>query len=182
MSDTPAPPVININAGFLSRGSIANRVRELGTEIAKHYRVTEGRLLIIGLLKGSFIFLADLVRTIQVPHKVDFMIVSSYGTGTQSSGRVDLHYTPKGLQDYHVLVVADVLDSGTTLTRVCEVLREQRPRSLEACVLINKNTDAGRLTHPRFIGFNVTAPGFLVGYGMDYAEAHRHLPYVMRLK
>ncbi len=169
------------NSGFISRGTIADRVRDLGTEIRAHYEHKEEPLVIVGLLKGAFIFMADLVRHIHHPLSVDFMIVSSYGNEQKSSGWVKLKYTPTDLQDKHILVVDDILHTGTTLRRVCQILQDQRPKSLEACVLLNRNTDAGRLLHPLFVGFNLTHTGFLVGYGLDDAEGKRNLPYIMRL-
>jgi hypoxanthine phosphoribosyltransferase len=160
--------------------TIAKRVRELGREISAAY--PEGELLVLGLLKGSFVFLADLVREIQRPLHVDFLIASSYGDATVSSGTVKLVYDPETeLSGKHIILVEDIVDSGRTLQRLVTLLNERSPRSIAICALLNKNI-ATELTHPvRFTGFD--APNeFLVGYGLDHAEDFRHVPYVASLK
>lgn len=160
--------------------TIAKRVRELGREISAAY--PDGELLVLGLLKGSFVFLADLVREIQRPLHVDFLIASSYGDATVSSGTVKLVYDPETeLSGKHIILVEDIVDSGRTLQRLVTMLKERSPRSIAICALLNKNI-ASELTHPvRFTGFD--APNeFLVGYGLDHAEDFRHVPYVASLK
>lgn len=158
---------------------IARRVAELGAEISRAYRV-EDRLLVIGLLKGSFIFLADLVREIALPLHVDFLVASSYGAGTTSSGDVRLLYDPaSSLQGRAVLLVEDIIDSGTTLQRLVPRLSARGPASLDVCALLHKRVDSGQAA-PRWVGFD--APNeFLVGYGLDHAEGFRHLPYIASL-
>lgn len=159
---------------------IANRVRELGAEITAHY--AEGELLVLGLLKGSFIFLGDLVRQIQRPLQVDFLVAASYGDGTTSSGNVRLAYDPETkLEGKHILLVEDIVDSGRTLNRLMDVLSTRHPQSLEICALLHKHV-AEHLQYPvRFAGFD--APNeFLVGYGLDHAENFRHLPYIASLQ
>ncbi len=156
------------------------RVAELGEAITRAY--PDGDLLVLGLLKGSFIFLGDLVRCIQRPIKVDFLVASSYGNETQSSGFVRLVYDPETeLEGKHILLVEDIVDSGRTLSRVMEVLRQRNPRSLEICALLDKHI-ATHLAYPsKFVGFD--APNeFLVGYGLDHAESFRHLPYIASLQ
>jgi hypoxanthine phosphoribosyltransferase len=163
-----------------SADQIAHRVQELGSEIETAY--PNGDLLVLGLLKGSFIFVSDLVREVRRPLQVDFLIVSSYGTETVSSGHVRLVYDPQAeLEGRHILLVEDIVDSGRTLSRVIEVLRERQPASIEVCALLDKH-HATHLDHPpRFVGFD--APNeFLVGYGLDHAENFRHLPYIASLK
>ena len=159
---------------------IATRVQELGDEVSEAY--PNGDLLVLGLLKGSFIFLSDLVRQVRRPLQVDFLVASSYGSGTVSSGHVNLVYDPQAeLEGRHLLLVEDIVDSGRTLSRVIEVLKERNPASIEVCALLDKH-HATHLTHPpRFIGFD--APNeFLVGYGLDHAENFRHLPYIASLE
>jgi hypoxanthine phosphoribosyltransferase len=159
---------------------IQRRVHELGEEITNAY--VDGDLLVLGLLKGSFVFLADLVRQIRRPLHVDFLVAASYGTGTESSGNVRLVYDPETiLEGKHILLVEDIVDSGRTLTRLVDLLQARNPRSLEICALLHKHV-ATSLRHPtRFVGFD--APNeFLVGYGLDHAENFRHLPYVASLK
>jgi hypoxanthine phosphoribosyltransferase len=154
---------------------IAHRVAELGAAIGEHY--ASGDLLVIGLLKGSFVFLADLIRTISRPLHVDFVIAASYGASTTSSGRVQLLYQPETSVDgKHVLLVEDIVDSGNTLNRLAQLFRAWNPRSLEVCTLLHKKS-ARLETPPRFVGFE--APdAFLVGYGLDHAEDFRHLPFI----
>ena len=159
---------------------IANRVRELGEEIAKAY--PDGDLLVLGLLKGSFIFLSDLVREIRRPLQIDFLVAASYGDSTVSSGTVKLVYDPETeLGGKHILLVEDIVDTGRTLNRLMDLLQARKPRSLEICALLHKHV-AAELRHPtRFVGFD--APNeFLVGYGLDHAENFRHLPYIASLQ
>ena len=162
-----------------SEGKISERVRQLGDDVTAAY--PEGDLLVLGLLKGSFIFVSDLVRQVRRPLQVDFLVVSSYGAEKVSSGNVRLVYDPQAeLEGRHILLVEDIIDSGRTLGRVIEVLEERKPASIEVCALLDKH-HATHLTHPpRFVGF--TAPNeFLVGYGLDHAENFRHLPYIASL-
>jgi hypoxanthine phosphoribosyltransferase len=160
--------------------AIAARVRELGAEITAAY--PDGELLVLGLLKGSFIFLSDLVRTINRPLQVDFLVASSYGDAMQSSGVVRLVYDPETeLRGKHILVVEDIVDSGRTLQRLVELLSARHPASISICALLHKHI-AEHLTAPvRFVGFDAP-PEFLVGYGLDHAEHFRHVPYVASLE
>jgi hypoxanthine phosphoribosyltransferase len=162
-----------------SEEAIAARVRELGDSITESYP-DSGDLLLLGLLKGSFIFLADLVRTIRRPLQVDFIVASSYGSGTESSGNVRLLYDPEAdLRGRHVILVEDIVDSGTTMNRLIPLLETRGPSSLEICALLHK-----RLTtlerEPRWVGFDAPQE-FLVGYGLDHAEDLRHLPFIASL-
>ncbi|HWZ57966.1 MAG TPA: hypoxanthine phosphoribosyltransferase [Gemmatimonadaceae bacterium] len=159
--------------------TIAARVGELGAEITDYYK--DGELLLLGLLKGSVIFFSDLVRRIARPLQVDFLVASSYGQGTESSGIVQLVYDPETrIEGKHILVVEDIVDSGRTLSRLMGVLQERRPRSLDVCALLHKHV-ATELQWPvRFVGFDAPHE-FLVGYGLDHAENFRHLPYIASL-
>ncbi len=160
--------------------AIAQRVAELGQEIAEFY--PEGDLLVIGLLKGSFIFVADLVRRIARPLEVDFMIAASYGTGTTSSGNVRLLYdSGTTLEGKHILLVEDIVESGNTLKRVNTLIEARNPQSLETCTLLDKNRSRRQGVQPRFVGFDAP-PDFLVGYGLDHAEDFRHLPYIASIE
>lgn len=158
---------------------IATRVAELGREISAAY--PDGDLLVLSLLKGSFMFAADLVRQITRPLHVDFIVAASYGAGTVSSGNVRLLYDPEtNMEGKHVLLVEDIVDSGRTLQKLVELLETRRPKSLEICSLLHKQI-AEHLQHPvRFVGFDAP-PEFLVGYGLDHAENFRHVPYVASL-
>lgn len=160
--------------------TIAARVRELGAEITTHYQA--GELLLLGTLKGSFMFLADLVRTIERPHQIDFLVAASYGSGTTSGGEVRMLYEPEvAFEGQHVLVIEDIVDSGTTLNRLVRLLEARNPVSLEVCTLLHKRLAARVVLEPRFVGFEAPAD-FLVGYGLDFAEDYRHLPYIGKLK
>jgi len=159
---------------------IAARVREMGAEITAAY--PEGELLMLGLLKGSFIFLSDLVREVERPLQVDFLVASSYGDSTVSSGNVRLLYDPETeLEGKHIILVEDIVDTGRTLSRLMDLLQARKPRSVEICALLHKHI-ATELRYPtRFIGFD--APNeFLVGYGLDHAENFRHVPYIASLQ
>ena len=160
-------------------GTIANRVAELGQAITAAY--PDGELLVLGLLKGSFIFLSDLVRRIDRPLQVDFLVAASYGAGTVSSGEVRLLYDPETtLTGRHILLVEDIVDTGRTLNRLVELLRERRPRSLEICALLHKHVAERLVLDAKFVGFDAPR-AFLVGYGLDHAENFRHLPYIASL-
>lgn len=160
--------------------TIAARVEAMGAEITEAY--PDGELLVLGLLKGSFIFLSDLVRTIQRPIQIDFLVAASYGDGKVSSGNVRLLYDPETrLEGKHILLVEDIVDSGRTLGKVMEVLEERGPASLEVCALLDKGLSTHLKHPPRFVGFQAPAE-FLVGYGLDHAENFRHLPYIASLK
>jgi len=162
-----------------STEQIDRRVRELAAEISAAYEVRD-RLLVLGFLKGAFIFMADLVRAITLPHQVDFLVASSYGPGEVSTGEVRLLYDPaSSLEGRAVLVVEDIVDSGTTLRLLLPRLQARGPSSLEICALLHKRLDAVE-AEPRWVGFD--APNvFLVGYGLDHGEDFRHLPYIASL-
>ena len=163
-----------------SADQIARRVKELGDAVSEAY--PDGELLVLGLLKGSFIFVSDLVRQVHRPLQIDFLVVSSYGTEMVSSGNVRLVYDPQAeLRGHHILLVEDIVDSGRTLGRVMEVLPEREPASIEVCALLDKKKSTLLPHPPRFVGFD--APNeFLVGYGLDHAENFRHLPYIASLE
>ena len=158
--------------------TIADRVREMGREITRAYPA--GDLLLLGLLKGSFIFMADLARAIERPLQVDFMVASSYGKGTTSSGNVRLLYDPAtDLAGKHVLVVEDIIDTGTTLQRLLSLLARAaagQPGSLRPA------RQEDRAPHPRgaLRGFRLSAR-IPRGYGLDHAENYRHLPFIADL-
>jgi hypoxanthine phosphoribosyltransferase len=160
--------------------AIAARVQELGAEITDAY--PDGELLVLGLLKGSFIFLSDLVRTIERPIQVDFLVASSYGDAKVSSGTVRLLYDPETrLEGKHILLVEDIIDTGKTLRRLMTLLGARRPRSLAICALLDKQIAVDVRPELRFVGFRAP-PAFLVGYGLDHAENYRHLPFIADLE
>jgi hypoxanthine phosphoribosyltransferase len=160
---------------------IATRVEEMGQEIGESYPVGEP-LLVLGLLKGSFIFMADLVRQIVRPLTLDFLVAASYGSGTATSGDVQLLYDPENtLHDKHVILVEDIVDSGTTMNRLIPMLAARRPRSLEICALLHKHIAADLVREPHWVGFDAPQE-FLVGYGLDHSENFRNLPFIGSLK
>jgi len=159
-----------------TRDEIQERVTEMAAEITEAYRA-EDQILVLGLLKGSFIFLADLVRQIRHPLQVDFLVASSYGNATTTSGEVNLLYDPEAsVENRSVILVEDIIDSGTTMNRLMPMLEDRGPRSLEVCALLHKRV-AKLDREPRWVGFDAPLE-FLVGYGLDYGEEFRHLPFI----
>ena len=156
---------------------IARRVDALAAGIEAAFRESE-RLVVVGLLRGSFVFVADLVRRLSLPLEVDFLEVASYGAGTESSGEVrilkDLR-TP--IEGRDVLVVEDIVDTGRTLARVLDLLAARRPARLEVCALLSKPARREVEVPVRWIGFEIPDV-FVVGYGIDYAQENRNLPWI----
>ena len=164
----------------ISQEEIQNRVRELGAQITRDY---QGRpVVFIGVLKGAFIFLADLVRAVNLPDvEIDFVRLASYGKSDTSSGEVkitkDIELTIKGKD---VIIVEDIVDTGYTLKYLEEVLRLHEPRSVKVCCLIDKAERRKAEVNIDYCGFKVPK-GFLVGYGLDFAEKWRHLPGIYEI-
>jgi hypoxanthine phosphoribosyltransferase len=158
---------------------LARRVRQLGAEITRDY---DGRdLLLIGVLKGAVFFLSDLMRNIEVPCEVDFMAVASYGSATESSGVVRiLKDLDAPIDGRDVVIVEDIVDSGLTLNYLLRNLKARGPASLEVCALLTKPERREVELVPRYVGFEIPNR-FAVGYGLDYAEKFRNLPYVATL-
>jgi hypoxanthine phosphoribosyltransferase len=157
--------------------TIAARVAEMGHEISEAYAQNEP-LLVLGLLKGSFIFMSDLVRHIHRPLHLDFIVASSYGSGTVTSGDVNLLYDPSiSLESKHIVLVEDIVDSGTTLSRLVPMLERRGPLSLEICTLLHKHIAANLIREPRWVGFDAPHE-FLIGYGLDHSEDFRNLPFI----
>ena len=155
---------------------LKQRVRSLGEEITAEY---DGRdLLLVGVLKGAVFFLADLMRHIDLPCELDFMAVASYGSATESSGVVRiLKDLDAAIEGRDVLIVEDIVDSGLTLQYLLRNLGARGPRSLEVCALLTKPERRRVELSPRYVGFEIP-DRFVVGYGLDYAERYRNLPYV----
>jgi hypoxanthine phosphoribosyltransferase len=165
---------------LVSADEVQRRVAELGREITADY---EGRsLLLVGVLKGAVFFLSDLMRYIDAPVEVDFMAVASYGSATDSSGVVRiLKDLDASIEDRDVLIVEDIVDSGLTLQYLLRNLGSRNPRSLEVCALLTK-PDRRKVDLPtRYVGFEIPNR-FVVGYGLDYDERHRNLPFVAALE
>lgn len=156
---------------------IKNRIKELSSEINKFYTTTT-KLLVVGLLRGSFVFIADLAREINVPVEIDFMTVSSYGNSMVSSHNVRiLSDLNTDIKNTDVLLVEDIIDTGHTLNQVIKMLNEREPKSLEVCCLLNKSSRRETDINVNWVGFDIPDE-FVVGYGIDYAQNNRNLPYI----
>lgn len=170
----------DIKEVLLTESDLNNKISQIGEMISKDY---EGReLVLIGVLKGSVMFMADLMKKIEIPCSMDFMAVSSYGNSTKSTGVVrilkDLDF---GIEGKDVLIVEDIIDTGVTLKYLVEYLKARKPNSLEICSLLNKQDRRKADISAKYIGFEVP-DFFLVGYGLDYAEKYRNLPFIGILK
>ena len=163
---------------MISAEDIQHKVKQLGEQINAHYAKSDNELVLIGLLRGSVIFMADLCRAIEKPHELDFMTVSSYGSGTVSSRDVKILKDLDGeIFGKDVLVVEDIIDSGNTLSKVMEILQTRNPNSIELCTLVSKPSRREIDLTVKFLGFEVE-DRFIVGYGLDYDQKYRHLPYI----
>src|SRR5690349_22704665 len=174
------PPDESIGEILVQPDELQHRIRQLGEEISRDYAGRD--LLLIGVLKGAVFFLADLMRRIEVPCEVDFMAVSSYGSSTDSSGVVRiLKDLDAPLEGRDVLIVEDIVDSGLTLQYLMRTLETRGPASLEVCALLTKPERRLVETPARYVGFEIPDK-FAIGYGLDYAERYRNLPYVATLQ
>ena len=176
MTSVPA----DVGEVLIDEDALRSRIVELGAEISTDY---EGRdLLLVGVLKGAIFFISDLMRELTVPCEIDFMAISSYGAATDSSGVVrilkDLDINIAGR---HVLVVEDIIDSGLTLSYLMRNLKARKPASLEICALLTKPERREIDVPVRYVGFEIPNK-FVIGYGLDFAERYRNLPYVAVLR
>lgn len=164
---------------LLSEQEIKSRVAELGGMISEDYAGKD--LLVIGILKGAIIFLSDLVRSITIPSYFDFIDVSSYGNSTTSSGEVRiLKDVDQQIENRHVLIVEDIIDTGLTLDYLVRMLNSRGPASLKICTLLDKPSRRVTPVYVHYRGFSITND-FVVGYGLDFGERYRNLPYIMAL-
>lgn len=170
----------DIESIFLDKEVIANRVRELGAEISKDFAGEE--VMLVGILKGASIFLSDLVREISLPAYIDYMVVSSYGNSAETSGVVRII---KDLEDdidgKNIIIVEDIIDTGLTLEYLRKNLLSRNPKSLKICTLLDKPARREREIKVDYKGFEVPDE-FIIGYGIDYAEKYRNLPFIGLLK
>ena len=159
---------------------IQRRVAELGREISVDYDHTTP--VLVSVLKGAVVFLADLMRHISIPNEIDFMSVSSYQGGTQSTGVVKILMDLKtNITDRDVLIVEDIIDTGLTLTYLEKILRARKPRSLRVCTLLNKADARTEDLEIDYVGFDIPNE-FVIGYGLDYDEKYRNLPFIGVMK
>lgn len=173
--------MLNDLAGVMfDEAALAAKCREMGRALTRDYAGRD--LLVVGILKGSVMFFADLVRQIGIPLNVDFMVVSSYGSGTESSGRISIKKDLSAdIRGRHVLLVEDIVDSGVTMSRLMEELAGREPASIKLCALLSKPSRRQAEVRLDYCGFEVPDE-FLVGYGLDYAEKYRNLPVIGILK
>lgn len=172
MTTLPTPNVL------ISEQQIANRTSELANAINAHYQQSDKPLVLIGLLRGSVLFMADLCRKINKPHELDFMTASSYAKGTTTSGDVKILKDLDGdIAGKDVLIVEDIIDSGLTLSKVVQMLSTRNPHSIEICTLISKPARRQVAINVKFLGFEIE-DRFIVGYGLDYEQKYRHLPFI----
>ena len=165
------PPVL------ISEADIEKRVAELAEQVSSDYR-NKGDLVLVGVLKGSFIFLADLSRRLTIPRTIEFIAVSSYGDSSASTGAVRLVMDVRGnIENRHVLIIEDIVDTGHTLSYLIGVLESHRPASIRTCALLHKADAAEVDVNIDYIGFGI-GDEWVVGYGLDFAERDRTLPYI----
>ena len=170
----------DIERVLFTEEALRARVGELAQQINRDLAGKEP--VLISVLRGSFIFMADLVRAIELPCRVDFMAVSSYGSGTTSSGQVKITKDlSESIEGRDILVVEDILDSGNTLSYLLKLLQARRPASIRLCTLLDKPSRRTKPIQADYVGFQVEDL-FVVGYGLDYAERYRNLPYIGILK
>lgn len=170
----------DIEKVLFSEEVLIKRIKELGNEVSKDY---EGKdLLVVGILKGSVIFAAELIKNISIPCEIDFMAVSSYGNSTETSGVVRiLKDLDQHIEGKEILIVEDIVDTGVTLTYLLKYLKARKAKSVEIVSLLNKPARRKTELDVKYIGFEVP-DGFIVGYGIDYAEKYRNLPFIGILK
>ena len=170
----------DITAVLFDEEQIRARTLELGSRIAKEY---EGKVpVLIGILKGGFMFMADLIRAIDIKMEVDFMAISSYGSGVTSSGAVKIRKDiDVNIEGRHVIVIEDIIDTGLSIRYIRDYLMRHKPSSVKVCVLLNKPEAHAKDLNIDYVGFNV-GNEFVVGYGLDYDGLYRNLPYIGILK
>ncbi len=171
----------NIERVLYTEEELKDCVNRLGAQITKDY-ADKDKILLVSVLRGSYIFMADLSRAIQLPCLIDFMSVSSYGAGTTSSGQVEIKKDISfSIDGYHVIIVEDILDSGNTLYYLMDVLKARKAASIRICTLLDKPERRVKPITADYYGFLVP-DAFVVGYGLDYNQQYRNLPYIGILK
>ena len=170
----------DIKKVLIDESELKSIVKRLGAEITADYK--DKNVLLIGILKGSVIFMADLMREIDVPCNIDFMAVSSYGNGTESSGRVKINKDlDNDIQGKDIIIIEDILDSGKTLYYIRDILSARKPSSIKICTLFDKPERREADINADYVG-SLVPNEFIVGYGLDYSEYYRNLPFIGVLK
>jgi len=165
---------------IISQKNLEKKVRQLGRQISANYKGKNP--ILVGILKGSFIFLADLVRQINIPHEVDFISVGSYGSSTQGSGVVRLiKDLSVNIVGRNVVIIEDIVDSGLTLKYIRDNLLSRKPKSVSILTLLEKKQRRPQRIPIKYVGFSIPSD-FVVGYGLDYDEKYRNLPFIAKLK
>lgn len=178
----PNPPLTkDLVRVLIDEESISRRVEELANEINQNYKDITEPLILVGVLKGSFIFLADLVRKLRIPHVVDFIAISSYGAKGDKRGEVRLLMdTRENLSDHHVLIIEDILDSGNTLSYLIKTFRARNVKTVSTAVFLDKPERHEVPVDIEYMGFAIPDV-WVVGYGLDYKERYRTLPYIAEM-
>jgi hypoxanthine phosphoribosyltransferase len=170
----------NIAEILITEEQLRAKIAELGEQITQYYQ--NKNLLLLGTLKGAVPFIADLTRAINLPLEIDYMAVASYGDATHSSGVVRILKDLEGpIDQKHILIIEDIIDSGLTLHYLMDVIRRRNPLSLRVCTLLNKERERVKQIETDYVGFYIPDK-FVVGYGLDYAQRYRNLPYIGVLK
>lgn len=161
---------------IITQEQMRNRIRELGRQISTDY--TGKDLVLVGVLKGAYAFFADLARAIRIPVRVDFIVVTSYGTGAKTSGKVKLvTELTEQIKNKDVLLVEDIVDSGLTVQYLMKALARRKPKSINVCTLLSKPERRVVDVHVQYIGFKIPDQ-YVIGYGLDYQQKYRNLPYL----
>jgi hypoxanthine phosphoribosyltransferase len=164
---------------LFSRREIQKKIKELAGTISRDYKNEE--LVLVGVLKGAFVFMSDLVRNLTIPVKLDFVRLASYGNQSKSKGKIHLTKSIElPIRDKHILVVEDIIDTGLTMKFLLDFLNKENPRSIRVCALIDKTERREVPLMVDYVGFSIPK-GFIIGYGLDFDEQHRHLPGLYHL-
>ena len=168
---------------LINEDEISKIVSDLGQRITNEYKDSDKPLIVIIILKGSLIFASDLIRKIELPLEVEFMKVSSYGAGTKNSGEIKIHLdlNREHLEDYNILIIEDIVDSGRTLSRLTQLLKNRNANNVKTCTLLDKPSRREVEFVPDFSGATIPDE-FVIGYGLDFDEKYRNLPFVGILK
>ena len=173
----------DIKTVLFNEKELAEITAKLGKTITDEYKASDKPLVVIVILKGSLIFASDLIRRIEMPLEIEFMKVSSYGAGTKNSGEIKIHLdlNRENLENYNLLIVEDIVDSGRTLSRLTQLLKNRNANNVKTCTLLDKPSRREVEFVPDYCG-KVIADEFVIGYGLDFDEKYRNLPYVGVLK